>query len=930
MEAPKKTNGMGTWRRYKLGQAQFTSWLKQTAEKLVSRKPKPDAGANETETTEQTEDAAPQKSRRQKKKAKAAGIDFTAAITGTDKFVHWSELEVLAQRIADNAQPEDIPEAALNILRDVVGLRKKSFQFFTAAAKDSKDQKVKQSNAAHAHIIAVLERVLSKLETLVKSGASRQRRSEQKDDSRVTTSDLSNLFALLEVQTAPDGADGAADEASADEAQDDTALSVVDARPQKGGKKKAGNKAQKLRKPDKMTDRAVAKTKKAWVDSINFGEIREEDEEDEFDLYMMVYCFFEDFNTIRNHVRERWCDYWYDRSVPLDTLAVITHAAFELFYQLQRDLNKELRMRGPELMKYEWMMNMLFIEFGIEHIDYDSYDDLDEEESNERIWRDESDWLALSSYWTLGKTMKFIPPGKVPMIPPSQRPPTVYGANKLDDWRTFECRVTQDLVTEAAHVKALKKNGQEHFQLPSETTLLFGIQECLKWKDFDSALIFSLHLWVDIRNIIETEHVKPFEQLQITAAQLKDALERHHPIKYCKNRDLKDRWTGRIWETNHFMLEDFQFADKKARFRQMGVDEDPEPFFLLKHEPVWAGLLNFRARLVYSQLGHEFVVLSGVVDAAAYVYHAALAMDPSLPRWKEMDRYVATHTEHSQFKRGLQAQQGPAAIIRNFERLPAIDREKGNVADQIVDRIWDAKTFVPEVFVRKGLYYRYAFEEQHTPFVHYFQELVAEQYRRIEDSGQEEVQVAQSLLDSNRQAGSNHDGNSNGESMALSKRSKGANNDRAVEELERWLERKRELSQLSPVEMLRRLDETVTSQLDGLLTLDYFKLFDLSLPLLGMVVASFGEGNKYQALLGPSEDEMVAHLDRLPTVLGRDLEECAGTAKEREILDNVVGACKRFLPKMDSILELSASANRLGLAEGPAEEGQMSPTPKGV
>lgn len=43
------------------------------------------------------------------------------------------------------------------------------------------------------------------------------------------------------------------------------------------------------------------------------------------------------------------------------------------------------------------MMNMLFIQYGIDHIDYDSYDDLSNEESEERIWRDESDWLGLSS-----------------------------------------------------------------------------------------------------------------------------------------------------------------------------------------------------------------------------------------------------------------------------------------------------------------------------------------------------------------------------------------------------------------------------------------------------------------------------------------------------------------------------------------------------
>jgi len=144
MEKSGKPNGMGTWRRYKLGQAQFTSWLKQTAEKLGTRsKTEPDGPTNGHGNGEG--DAASQQSRRQKKKAKATPLNLDA---GNEKFVHWTQLEVLAQRVADNAQPEDVPDVALNILRDVVGLRKKSFSFFSRSTKDSKDEKVKRATRA--------------------------------------------------------------------------------------------------------------------------------------------------------------------------------------------------------------------------------------------------------------------------------------------------------------------------------------------------------------------------------------------------------------------------------------------------------------------------------------------------------------------------------------------------------------------------------------------------------------------------------------------------------------------------------------------------------------------------------------------------------------------------------------------------------------
>ncbi|KXX75124.1 hypothetical protein MMYC01_208901 [Madurella mycetomatis] len=840
MDASGKLKSVGTWRRYKLGQAQFTSWLKQTAEKLVTRKPAPDAPSNE--------DAATQLSRRQRKKkakAAAAGIALSSD-PRNEKSVHWSQLEVLAQDVADNAELDDVPDAALNILRDVVDLRKKSYKFFSSATKDTKDEKVKQSNASHAHIISVLERVLAKLEALVAARGSRGREKEPRGSARVNTSDLNNMFAHLEVQTPSDVVDGYSDGEQ---------TRAATSQPSHRARKKATKKPQKARKPERRSEEPppVTNDDDDWVDEIDFGLAEDHDgEEDEFDLYMMVYCFFEDFNTIRNHIAERWCDYWYDRSVPLDTLAVITNAAFELFHQLESDLIRELRPLHPGLARYDFMMDMLFISVGIDHIDYDSYDGLTEEETNERIWKDEADWLAFPSFATLERTLQMIPPGKVPMTAPSLKRKTVYGATTVDAWRDFESSVTMQIILEGAHLKALKTNEQEPPILPAEPQLLVDFENCLRRYDYTSALIFSLHLWVDIRNIIETDHVQPFEQLQKTVARLKQALEAHNPIKFSKDHALKRRWVARIWETRHYMLEDFTFEDKKARFRAMGVHEDPDPFYLLKHEPVWAGLLDFRAKLVNSQLGHEFVMLSPVVDAAAYVYHAALARDPDLPPWEGVRKYLDTYVDGSQFKLGFREEHDPVAILRNFQSLPVAQHtgERGGPAD--VD-----KTFTPAIRIRQVLYDRYAFDEKR---IHsdgpprYLRELTALR-----------LQIARSARDRDQ------DGLERSEREAEEPR------------------RKATLSQLSPLEMLQLLDDVVTSQLEGLLTLDYFELFDDSVALLESISAALG--SELQDRLGTKASDSPAYLGRLPPFLAEHLDQSSSIARE-EILDTVVRCCR--------------------------------------
>ncbi|KAK4120647.1 hypothetical protein N657DRAFT_658309 [Parathielavia appendiculata] len=597
-------------RRLELGQAKFMSWLKQTAEKLTTRKNEPETQASNAPVV------APQQSRREKKKA---AIDPCAG-AASDKFVDWTQLEVSAHRIADNANPEDVPDSAINILHDVVNLRKKSFRFFTSAANHSKDEKLEQSNANHAQPVNVLERVLARLKILVKRGKTRERTDEPKDGSRVTTADLRNLFAYLEVETAPDAADDTPDrELETDLPPDDDAKAH-----QKAGRRKGGKKTVKPKKPQRRAERAVAKTSGGipWIDKFRFGLPGEDDdEEDELDLYMMVHCFFEDFNTIRNHVAELWRDYWYDRPVPLVTLAVVTNA-FKLFHQLGYDIAKELRPNSPSLARYDFMMSVLFYHYGIDHIDYDSYDQSDKKEADERIWEDEADWLALPSYFELEHVLMMIIQGKTPMLAPSQRKPTT---------KTFQSSATNQIVLESAHLKVLRHNRQESPVLPSECHLLSDFQAFLRRKDHDSALIFSLHLWV------------------ATAGKLKQALENHNRSKYCKDYDFKRIWLGRLWEAKHFMAENFMWEDKKARFRQ--------------HEPVCAGLLDLRARLVYSEL------------------------------------YVDTCAEDCRFRRGLQPSQGSVAIIHNF----AASTGDETVKEKRAEGMDSDKKSIPKIALRAQL-----------------------------------------------------------------------------------------------------------------------------------------------------------------------------------------------------------------------------------
>lgn len=58
----------------------------------------------------------------------------------------------MASNIVEHAKPDDIPSAPINILRDVIGLRKKSARFFCRSADDD-NESAREKDATHEHII---------------------------------------------------------------------------------------------------------------------------------------------------------------------------------------------------------------------------------------------------------------------------------------------------------------------------------------------------------------------------------------------------------------------------------------------------------------------------------------------------------------------------------------------------------------------------------------------------------------------------------------------------------------------------------------------------------------------------------------------------------------------------------------------------------
>ncbi|KAL3295506.1 hypothetical protein RB213_011049 [Colletotrichum asianum] len=637
-----KLQSPGTWQRYKLGQARVTDWLKQTASKFTPSLTPPDASESSGSST----------------RTRNPKLDSAA------HKVHWSELEHMAQTIANNSKPEEIPWDPILVLRDVVALRKKSARFYSKTTDQDKTGRLKLSNQQHEHIIKVLEKVLSVLESAVSGVRPKQKEEPRRAGDGLDMKLLDNMFNLLHFQKpgkpakTPRQKTPEAEDVDPEQSESESESDVEEApksntpgrkqakKASKKGKGSKGKKGKKASKPKGGAKKSSKAEDNSWVDRFSVGRNPDEVDGEELDYHMLIYCFFDDFNVIRNYVNERWADYFYNKSVSLNTLAVITNAAAELFRNMENELLYILRDNGlSNLCTYDAMMEFLLNEVGILHVDYDDKPAL-KEEQDEKVWREEYDWLAWSAYQGIKEVFDITPPGKIPMIPPSARPRPEYGPITGDDFVDFNNICIFNLLTEIAAVHSMKNMQEQPPVIPGQPEMELDFEKMLELRKYTSHFVFSLQLYLDIRNIIDAQVEVAFEQLQETGKVVTQCTRMS--INTC-DTVFKSYWRNLAKRDIKFMecyiFHDFTLANKKLIADCNGLDvEDGLPSYeLFRCEPVWPALLDFRTKLQATIMSICLLSRTPAPLWSGVLYTIAKRDYADMPSWPEFDKFLAFH-----------------------------------------------------------------------------------------------------------------------------------------------------------------------------------------------------------------------------------------------------------------------------------------------
>lgn len=304
---------------------------------------------------------------------------------------------------------QTMPEEIRHALQDVVSHRKEARAFYKPLANLKAD-------VGHTHYITVLENTLRTFDRSNKASSGLSSHTPPVDVRDRIGWGTGTPFDPLRTIGIEEAQNDQAARVSSNEAEE--LVGKENLTPKKTRKKKTGKKKGKSRKTH-QSDAPASKSKASkdivFLDSIIQNQETNIDWEDETDdVYFMVYCFFKDWNSLREYLQERWCDFQ-DGCLSLAAVSLITNTAFELLQRSERELLSRMPPQNG-ISTYEGMTAMLFIEIGMPHVDYDVIERegrRDKSIADEKIY-EEADWLCLPIYWSLVEWLEMAPPRKIP------------------------------------------------------------------------------------------------------------------------------------------------------------------------------------------------------------------------------------------------------------------------------------------------------------------------------------------------------------------------------------------------------------------------------------------------------------------------------------------------------------------------------------
>ncbi|TVY78229.1 hypothetical protein LSUE1_G004193 [Lachnellula suecica] len=584
----------GTYQSYKAGTGKVLHWLHENALRCgyVGQKlEQTEESDEEGEGDGQAEPKRRPKSKKKPKRGKGSKVkgggkakSKKAGITGegsAPKYVALKEYTALAEAIAAFKPKVKVPVWVTSMVAEVISARKKSARWFSRQAGDTISSDFEQSNQGHQHFIEVLENIQSILTKL--QGPNAKSAAVQDDlDDKDPLDRISNMFHALEIEP-------------------DTEHTLTEPEPSKP-------------KPQKPNTNVVFEEERSVEESL-----------------WLIYCFFEDFNIAREHLKDLWTTYKHG-SLDLTTAALSTNTAFELFKRAEDELLVDLRSTLPPSLMGQ--MN--------------GGQDVESRRSPEDPYNyylfDIADWTAHSVYLLLIAFMHIRQSGLGPVCQPGYfgelnlNEDVLYPGAKFIQDKIF---LLERFLPELIFLMNVKSQANDTVKFPAEDELTGGVLEMVRTKQIPMWLVLALQVQLDIHYMLLGDIDRPYSELSAAATRATTTIETYQDFS---NDMYLSTWPKanddilklHLWECDQWILTDVLGPLRSETYASLGYPS--------RGEYVLCGMMLFRSSLIMQEVGMSLVNAWGSLPAVLHLYNACLADHLLEKPWIDMEAIIHANT----------------------------------------------------------------------------------------------------------------------------------------------------------------------------------------------------------------------------------------------------------------------------------------------
>ncbi|KAF8853740.1 hypothetical protein BDZ45DRAFT_66911 [Acephala macrosclerotiorum] len=526
---------------------------------------------------------------------------------GTTRDIPLKDFVPLARSIAEADPPVTIPRSILHGLQSVIQKRKKCAEWYSQIGGD---QTLQRGNETHAYFVEVLEEVFDIL--VAKTTA---QVSPSNNASEATRASFANSFSNLTVE---------------DTFQEDDSVDVPS-----------------------PTEEARPMPK-----------VKYEAEYSRHEWLFEVYCFYSDFNEVRECIRDLWLDFKAYK-IDLMNVSIVTDTAFDLLERAESQFRESIAPRGYGCDYLDAAVQMIGVMAKVR-----KDPSLQGAGAKSSATGDFSQTLCLPTYIFLERYLKSLKPGKMNFVPCKIKESVHIAAATLDsDWVQANSS-TPELVPEDFRLLSEMIPWQEfifEYKIvnPVQDKLCRGIYQAVRdWRDLDCQkpppiwLVYATQIFLDIHHILKNKVQRGVEHL------------RNVSLRAVVNAQAYPEYTGE--KADEAVAEEQRMPKDVVHFIERWVIKDiicdsrncyadslelgptsyaPSHYYYENH-PLLCGLMIAKITLSMLDIGIQLCNRRGCIIAMAHLYNAAQKSCYLDYIWEDMEVLIIIHDEINFFAGG--------------------------------------------------------------------------------------------------------------------------------------------------------------------------------------------------------------------------------------------------------------------------------------